>query len=126
MTKKTNGNTKAAAVLTRDAWLSVDDRETREVEVPGGKLLIREMDGEAVMEMVSALENKEDKESQKLALYRGIAQSVIDPETGERMFTMDDVAALQRKSWRTLNALQGEIMKLNGMAGEEADEAKNG
>lgn len=125
MTKKkatTNGKASGGGgALTRDQWLGVDDRETRNVEVPGGTLLIREMDGEAVMEMVTALEDKQDKQ----AIYRAITQSVIDPETGERMFSMEDMPVLQRKSWRTLDMLQKEIMQLNGMSGEEADEAKN-
>lgn len=123
-------NTKAGkAVLNRDQFLAIDDRRTQEVEVDGGYLLIREMDGAAVMSFAMTMEGKADspeaKEAQRQAIYRAIAKSVVDPDTDELMFTMEDVELLARKSWRTLNNLQNAIMKLNGMDAEAIEAAKN-
>lgn len=122
-------NTKAGKVLNRDQFLAIDDRRTQEVEVDGGYLLIREMDGAAVMNFALTMEAQADspeaKEAQRQAIYRAIAQSVVDPDTDALMFTMEDAAALARKSWRTLNNLQTAIMKLNGMDKEAIEAAKN-
>lgn len=109
--------------LNREGFLAIDDREVREVEIPGGVVQIRELDGETVGNFVIAQEQGD--EIAKKGMYILISESVIDADTGEKMFSREDIAALGKKSFRTLQKLQNAVMELNGLSGGGAEIAKN-
>jgi len=106
--------------LTRDAILAATSLATEEVDVPewGGTVVVRELDGESRDEWeVSRWVTRGKEVVQDLANARAklVAYSVIDPATGERVFTRQDVYALGKLSAAALNRVFGAASRLSGL-----------
>lgn len=109
-------------VLSRDEILAaVDARalETAEVDVPewGGTVLVRLMNANDVERTGLA-----DGERDASMFPKVIAACVVDEE-GNPMFSPDDVAALARVDMMVAARVFAEIMRVNGLADEELEEA---
>src|SRR5690554_321883 len=106
--------------------LDFEDLRRKEVEVKEWKrtVTIQELGLQESMRAFSDLETNEDGSVHYS--YKEIAQlvafGVIDPKTGERIFSDDEVPELSRKSRPALKHLHDEIMKLSGTV---EDEVKN-
>ena len=55
-----------------------------------------------------------------------VINSVYDPETGEKLFTEDDLPWIRNKSGQALDSIVGRLMQINKLAsGDVEEEAKN-
>jgi len=111
-------------LLTREQILKSNDRKHVEIEIPewGGKVRIGVLSGydreKAEEEFSKTNLNAQDKYNRR-AFF--VAISVID-EKGNRIFTMDDVKALNEKNWEALDRIVDSSRLLNKI-GDEAVEA---
>lgn len=106
--------------LSREEVLALDDREGEWVTVPEwkGRFYVAPMDGESRniwdRDMLSlrggSLALNGDNIDARL-----VALTVVDPETKERLFTLDDVAALGRKNSKALHRLADVGARLSGL-----------
>lgn len=106
--------------------LEIDDLRTAEVEVPQWKqtITIREL---GLQESMLAYGSLKPGEGGEVTLdYNDIAQivayGVIDPETGDRAFSDEDVPKLARKNKKAVMLLYTAITDLSGSV---EDEVKN-
>ena len=113
-----------SGTLTRTAILASEDLERRIVEVPewGGEVTIRALTGK---ERDAFEEGSLDK-NQKVTMHniraRLVAMSVIDAETGERLFTNADATSLGDKSAQALNRCFEVSASLSGITGSDIEE----
>lgn len=104
--------------------LNASDLATREVDVPEWKstVTIAEL---ALDEGLKLVEMYGDGDKVTLTgrdIAQVVAWSVVDPETGERLFTDDDVPKLARKSRSALMRLFTAVSELSMSSGfEEAE-----
>ena len=96
--------------------LGFDDLKIKVVKVKqwGCEVTIRELgleDGLALFTQVTDMGKQQIVSAEKIA--QAVAWGVIDPDTGERMFSDDDVPALLKKSRTALVFLYGEITNLS-------------
>ena len=111
--------------LSQDIF-DTDDLLTREVEVPqwNKTVTIRELGLQESMLAFGSV--KADEDGNVTLDYLDIAQivafGVIDPETGDRAFTDEDVPKLARKNHKALMLLYTSIAALSGSV---EDEVKN-
>lgn len=114
------------ALLTRDAILAADDLKRETVAVPewGGDVLVRCMTGqeraafdEAVYEITD-----DGKAKVRQGRFQGelCARTMCD-ESGDLLFTAEDVAGLAKKSAAALARVQQVALKLNGLAPESVE-----
>jgi len=118
-------------LLNKDQILEASDLQTFSVSVPewGGDVQIRSMTGadrdefESSLVKVDAAGNRSpDMSNHKAKL---VAMTLVD-ESGNRMFTHDDVARLATKSSAALNRVYEAAQKLNGIgAAAESNAEKN-
>lgn len=106
------------ATLTRAAILDADDLKTSTVPVPewGGEVIVRMLNG-AERDTFDAL-IMASKEGKGLVAHL-VAVATID-EKGERLFTEEDIPALQKKSGAALARVYGAAMKLNRLGAADA------
>lgn len=109
----------------RDRIFASEDIESKVIEVPqwGVKLEVRALNGRARANLLRSYVN-DDGSMNVEAMYPSlIIQSTYDPETGEQVFSDEDVAALNAKSGAALEVIASTAMKLSGMAPEAVAEA---
>lgn len=107
--------------LTKAAILAADDLPTEEVEVRewGGSVLVRGLTGrqridyEASMAVMRGGQLVPDVENSMAKL---VARAIIDPDTGEPMFTPQEAHALGEKSSAALTRVFEVAARLSGMA----------
>jgi hypothetical protein len=110
----------------KDSLLGLDDLRTKDVEVPAWKttVTIREL---GLQESMNAFGSLKPDKGGKVTLEpediaKIVAYGVIDPETGDRVFSDEDVPKLARKNTKALMLLYGAITSLSGSV---EDEVKN-
>ena len=108
----------------RDKILSVDDIQTKMVEVPewGVTVEIRGMNGadrQAILDSAAASEEV----TAGGMFIDVILATVYDPETGERLFSEDDKGALLSKNANALDRMAKVGFELSGLAADSVDEA---
>lgn len=115
-----------SGLLSKSAILSAADLKHEDVEVKawGGTVRIRAMNGLERDEFRAAIADDGPLPVGKFSAALLVA-TIVD-EKGERLFTADDMAALQTKSARSLDAPANVAMRLNGLGGDAIEEAKNG
>lgn len=115
---------KVVKILSAKQILEAEDIRTIEVEVPewNGTVLIRTMTADESMAYYEAL-NKPGVDKRQGAVYMAAA-CLVDPE-GKKLFTMDEVEQLSKKSFGALLRIQREALKLNGITAEAEKVAKN-
>lgn len=107
--------------LTRDAILAATSLATEEVEVPawGGTVVVRELDGESRDEWEATtwtMRNGTAVQDLSNARAKLVALSIVDHETGEPMFTRQDVYALGKLSGTALAEVFSVACRLSGLA----------
>jgi len=103
--------------------LDFDDLRTKVVEVKewGCELTVRELGLEDGLKMFSMVQDIDDNPAINAEdVAQVVAWGVVDAETGDRVFSDDDISALAKKNSKPLMFLYQEIIALSG---EEA--AKN-
>lgn len=113
-------------LLTKSAILAASDLKHEDVPVPawGGTVRVRVMTGMERDEFRIAVAAEGGVAIGKFSAAL-LAATCID-ENGDRLFTMEDMEALQAKSASSLDAPANVAMRLNGLGGSAvADAAKN-
>jgi len=104
--------------------LGCDDLRRKEVKVPqwGKTLTIQEMGLQESLQSIGSIHPDENGQVtlSHLDIAQVVAYGVIDPETGERVFSDADVPKLARKNRAPLMLLYTEITALSGSVEEEA------
>ena len=113
-------------LLYKTAILAAQDLQTEDVEVPewGGAVRVRSFTGrerdafEASMVRGEGRDRKVDLTNMRARL---VGLTVID-ETGQRLFTDDEVDLLGAKSGAALDRVFAVAQKLNGLSGADVEE----
>ena len=113
-------------LLSKTAILAAQDLQTEDVEVPewGGAVRVRSFTGrerdafESSMVRGDGRDRKVDLTNMRARL---VGLTVID-ETGQRLFTDDEVDLLGAKSGAALDRVFAVAQKLNGLSGADVDE----
>ena len=117
-------------LLSKTAILAAQDLQTEDVEVPewGGAVRVRSFTGrerdafESSMVRGDGRDRKVDLTNMRARL---VGLTVID-ETGQRLFTDEEVDLLGAKSGAALDRVFAVAQKLNGLSGTDVEElAKN-
>lgn len=117
-------------LLTKDAILTIDDRQTERVAVPewGGEVLVRGLTGAERDEFEATVVVRRGRDMQvNLANMRAklVALSVVDAN-GARLFSDADVGALSRKSAVALQRVFEAAQRLSGLSPDDVETlAKN-
>ena len=114
------------SLLSKTAILAAQDLQTEDVEVPewGGAVRVRSFTGrerdafEASMVRGDGKDRKVDLTNMRARL---VGLTVID-ETGQRLFTDDEVDLLGAKSGAALDRVFAVAQKLNGLSGADVEE----
>ena len=114
------------SLLSKTAILAAQDLQTEDVEVPewGGAVRVRSFTGrerdafEASMVRGEGRDRKVDLTNMRARL---VGLTVID-ETGQRLFTDDEVDLLGAKSGTALDRVFAVAQKLNGLSGADVEE----
>lgn len=109
----------------RDEILALDDLVSETIIVPqwrNKELLIRQLTAKRFIEITKATKIEKNEE---LFLATLIAESVFDPETGEKVFTPDDIPALMEKNLSALRLIGEKAISINGLDDSEEDLRKN-
>lgn len=113
-------------LLTKSAILSADDLKTEDVEVPewGGAVRVRAFSGrerdafEASLVRGDGKDRKVDLTNMRARL---VALTVVD-ETGQKLFTHEDVDLLGAKSGAALDRVFAVAQKLNGLSAADVED----
>jgi hypothetical protein len=113
-------------LLSKTAILTANDLQTEDVEVPewGGAVRVRSFTGrerdafESSMVRGDGRDRKVDLTNMRARL---VGLTVID-ETGQRLFTDDEVDLLGAKSGAALDQVFAVAQKLNGLSGADVEE----
>lgn len=110
-------------LLGKAAILGAEDLKHEDVEVPqwGGTVRIRVMNGEERDEFRAAIASDGPVPVGKFSAAL-LAATCVD-ESGERLFSMDDMKALQAKSAVSLDAPAAVAMRLNGLGATAVEDA---
>ena len=110
-------------LLTKSAILGASDLKHEDVEVPqwGGSVRVRMMNGIERDEFRAAIADDGLVPVGRFSAAL-LAATCID-EAGVRLFSMDDMEALQAKSAKSLDAPAAVAMRLNGLGGAAVEEA---
>lgn len=115
-------------LLTRDQILAADDIKTERIAVPewGGDVIVRGLTakerGRAIKACTRVVGNKPDTDFGALQTQM-MAIGVID-EAGNRLFTDNDVQALNGKHSGVIEKIFTAIAKLSGVAEDEIAEMR--
>jgi hypothetical protein len=112
-------------MLSRDEILSKTSLKKQTVQVPewGGCVLVSEMNGEARDRLEMALQKKDASGHIISPRAKLVIATVVD-EAGNRLFTDNDSEAVGKLSSSSLDIICEVAQKLNGLLGEDLDEAK--
>ena len=111
---------KNGTYLSRDTILNAEDLKSEDIDVPewGGKMRLREMTGADREEYAEAVSGRASHYREAL-----IAFSAIDAQ-GNRVFTIEDVEALSRKSDRAIQRLAEAATRLSGIGRAAVEDAR--
>lgn len=123
--KPAKPNGAAGPLLTRDAILAADDLTTERVSVPewGGTVLVRALPlaEMGVFEIDAAAEDRSNAE----VMARMVALCACDG-AGNPLFTLDDVAALNRKAKEPVMRVARAAIRINALTETDVEDlAKN-
>lgn len=101
------------ARLSRDAILAARDLPGEVVSVPewGGEVYVRALTSADVLDMAKR-HGTQDGDI-PLMVY-----AVVDEQTGERLFTVDDIATLRQKAMGPVMRIMSAIKRLSGLDAE--------
>lgn len=113
----------------RSAILDADDRVEEVIQEPkwGGPLLLVEPDAESRGELGELMAASDEGRLPVGEMYVTlVVLMVCDPDTRERLFTMEDREALSRKSGQIVERVASRCLDLSGLKPESVDEGKDG
>jgi len=110
--------------LKRDEILAADDVARKTVKVPewGGEVVVVTMSGEQRDEWEQAIQDGKGGARVDNVSARLLAFCLVD-DNGKRLFSIDDVTALGRKSSKVLSRLTDVAMRLNGLREADVEQA---
>ena len=110
-------------LLSKISILGAADLKHEDVDVPawGGAVRVRMMNGMERDEFRAAISSEEPVPIGKFSAALLVA-TLVD-ESGNRLFSADDMAALQAKSAKSLDAPAAVAMRLNGLGGGAVEDA---
>ena len=113
------------ALLSRDAILAADDREYEVVPCPewGGEVRLRSLTGaerDAYEQSLVQTRGKSREMNLRNARAKLVALCAVD-ESGNRLFSDQDVAALGRKNAKPLDRLFDVARRLSGLSADDVD-----
>jgi len=113
------------ALLSRDAILAADDREYEVVPCPewGGEVRLRSLTGaerDAYEQSLVQTRGKSREMNLRNARAKLVALCAVD-ESGNRLFSDQDVAALGRKNAKPLDRLFDVARRLSGLSEDDVD-----
>lgn len=110
----------------REQFLQAADLRRDTVDCPewGGVVTVRELTGpqrdqHQINQFRFDSETGKPSLSPKLDNALLVCWAVIDPDTGERIFSDDDLPELRKKSGRVLDRIGSKVLELTGMGGAE-------
>lgn len=111
-------------LLNKSAILGAKDLKHEDVPVPewGGSVRVRVMTGAERDEFRNAIASDEGHAPIGKVSAALLVATCID-EAGERLFSVEDMAALQEKSAASLDGLATVAMRLNGLGGSAVQDA---
>jgi len=114
------------SLLSKSAILGAADLKHEDVRVKswGGTVRIRSMTGQERDEFRTAISTEEGGVPVGKFAAALLVATIVD-ESGNRLFTAEDMDALQKKSAASLDAPAAVAMRLNGLGGQAIEEAKN-
>jgi hypothetical protein len=115
------------AFLTKTQILEVDDRQAEIVAVTewGGDVMVRGLTGAERDQFEASIISRKGRNTDvNMQNFRAklVALSVVDPETGARLFDDADVGALGRKSAAALQRVFDVAQRLSGLSPQDVDE----
>jgi hypothetical protein len=110
--------------LSKSAILGTSDLKHEDVAVPawGGTVRVRTMNGQERDEFRAAIAT-EDGSVPVGRFNAALLVATLVDESGERLFTAEDMAALQAKSAASLDKPASVAVRLNGLGGKAVEEA---
>ncbi len=108
----------------REQFLKAADLQRGTVDVPewGGHVTVREMTGPErdafQLEAIEADGAGGLRVVPKQDNARVVCMCVIDPDSGNALFTEDDLPAVRRKSGQVLERIAGRVLELSGLKGD--------
>lgn len=107
----------------RDRIFAADDIGRESLEVPqwGVTLEIRTMTAHRRSQMLKAAALDEGGVDLDVLYPMLVVSCVFDPETGEAVFTNDDMAGLQEKSAAAIELVATKAMEMSGMTAKAVD-----
>lgn len=114
------------ALLSKSAILGASDLKTEDVLVPawGGTVRVRTMTGAERDEFRASIAATGDVGVSIGKFSAALLCAACVDESGARLFTADDMAALQAKSAASLDAPAAVAMRLNGLGGNAVEMAE--
>jgi len=112
-------------VSLRDQIIAADDigKETVHIDIWDVDVEVRTMTAAERSKMLnSAMDDSGNIDLEQL-YPRILIATVFDPESGEQVFSGDDVSALQNKSAAAVEKVAQKAMALSGLTPEAVDEA---
>lgn len=114
------------ALLGRNDILGAEDRATADVECPewGGTVRLRSITGaqrDAFEQSCLIQKGRERRINMRNARAKLIIMCAVD-ETGGKLFSDEDLAALAKKNAKPIDRLYGEAQKLCGLSDDDMDD----
>ena len=114
-------------LLSKSAILAAVDLKTEDVHVPawGGTVRIRTMTGQERDEFRASIAASEGESGVPIGKFSAalLVAACVD-ESGARLFTASDMAALQAKAAASLDAPAAVAMRLNGLGAGAVEAAE--
>lgn len=112
-------------MLNREAILAAEDLRSVDVDVPewGGTIRVRMLTGAEMDQFMATVQQHQvnGKIDPKTLRARLVILTAVD-EDGARLFTDDDLDALQGKSHAAIARVFGEAQHLNGLSDDDVEE----
>ena len=109
----------------RDQIIAADDLKSELVPIPEWDvtILVKSMNGAERAQMLKAITSKDGSVDVGKAVSDVLIFTAHDPDTGERIFTIEDRDLLNQKSGAAIQRAAEAGMRLSGLMPESIDEA---
>ena len=113
-------------LLNKEAFFAAQDAKFEDVPVPqlGGSIRIRVMAGDARDAFNDFMRSSGEQKHAPSAVAAALLVHTCVDESGEPMFTMEDLGRLRAKSGPMLDFMMHEAMRINALGQKADDEAE--
>jgi methyl coenzyme M reductase gamma subunit len=108
----------------KDKILSYDDIQSRKIKIEkwgGAEVEVREFDAETRADILLKSADKKGRIDETRLMFDMVLSCTYDPETGERLFTKDDLAAVKKKNGAAVEEIANAALDINGMGGQSIE-----